>query len=776
MRQINPTRRIRLWYIVGLTTIATLTLLGQGLLHNLIGDQAGRANTINLAGRQRMLSQKITKAALANDVQELHHASENWRQSHVGLQSGDEELGLSGKNSEAIDALYLQLSPHYLAMSQAIDLLLNNPSPLQHEQAIASLLASEKRYLPLMNKIVYAYSDEGEAQVKLLTRAEYMLGGLTLIVLILEGLLIFEPMVRRLSRNWQKLLESERRFSVAVNGSKDAIWDWNLEHDSIYFAPRFAEMVGVAKDTVGDSPNELLERICSQHLPRFNDELRDVISGRSQSLNVEIRINHNDGNDRWVLCRAAAHRNQEGEAVRLAGSLADITDLKRYQQELQCLAERDQLTGLANRKYLTDRLELAIAHVPRNPDEVFGVLFLDFDRFKTINDSLGHSVGDGLLISIAKRLEATLPDNALPARFGGDEFAILLRGGSEEILMDQCNALLQVLAEPHQVREHEIVSTASIGVVLCDPRYHSAEAMLRDADTAMYEAKSTGKARIVLFDTRMHHDAVTRQELEKDLRSPSIFQQLSLHYQPVISLADGTYKCFEALVRWTHPVQGNVPPDVFIPIAEECGAIVPIGDWIFQEASRQLRRWDLELGEPVASINVNVSRKQLLQSDFIRLLCGHARQHPDEARRLVLEITETAIMDDRVDVIPVLQTLSDAGYRLAMDDFGTGYSSLSCLHRFPIDILKVDRAFVLNMEERREFAAVFSAIVSLAQVLGLEVVAEGIDSQAQLVQLQTMDCGFGQGYLFAKPLDSEAATKFLLGEYAQGDDTIVPAA
>jgi EAL domain-containing protein (putative c-di-GMP-specific phosphodiesterase class I) len=349
------------------------------------------------------------------------------------------------------------------------------------------------------------------------------------------------------------------------------------------------------------------------------------------------------------------------------------------------------------------------------------------------------------------------------ARFGGDEFVILLDGVSGVAEAQEISGrLLTALARPFSFEACEVISTVSIGVVGSEFGYAKAEDVIRDADAAMYQAKAGGKARYCLFDVQMHAQAVRRLKLEQDLRSCDFGKQFLVYYQPLVSLDSGDIAGFEALVRWNHPEYGLVSPDEFIGIAEESGVIVELGEWVLAESCKQLADWRAEYTEASnISINVNVSKRQLLHADLIPSIEKVLEETGLPAHVLKLEVTESTVMENHRSNVTVMKRIRDLGVRLAMDDFGTGHSSLSCLHQFPIDQLKIDRSFIVNMQEHREFAAVMDAIVTLAHFLHLDVVAEGIENADQLALLQAMDCKFGQGYFFAKPMTAQDATEFL---------------
>jgi len=566
-----------------------------------------------------------------------------------------------------------------------------------------------------------------------------------------------EERTRELAERTEALRESEERYAIALHGSQDAIWDWDLGTNRVYYSARWRDLLCDADEELTDSPEEWFRRISSGELAGFHRELSAFIEGAEAELDTEITMHTTCGQTRWMRCRAAAVRDETGRPVRIAGSLSDLTELKRTQDDLRRLAQHDRLTGLPNRELFANRLERALARARRNPESPFAVLFFDFDRFKVINDSLGHQAGDELLKSIARRLSEHIRETDTAARFGGDEFVLLLERLCEpDDAVRKASELLRLFERPHVLGEHEVVSTASIGIVVHEPRYEDAATMIRDADAAMYQAKLSGRSQYRLFDREMH-DAVTRRlSIEQELRRAVERGQFELWYQPILSLAGGGVAGVEALLRWRHPERGLLMPDAFIPIAEETGLIIPIGEWVMREACRAMRSFSALPGGP-SYVAVNVSRRQLLHPEIIGVLRTALDESGIEPRRLKIEITESAVMEDRANVVAIMREINALGVELAMDDFGTGYSSLSCLHSFPISILKIDREFVIHMTRKREFAAVMLAIITLAGHLNLTVIAEGIETPEELAQLQAMECAYGQGYHFSRPVPASEA-------------------
>lgn len=564
------------------------------------------------------------------------------------------------------------------------------------------------------------------------------------------------------------LKTSEERYRLALKGSNDGIWDWNLETNQVFFSPEWKWMLGYQEEEISEQPNAWFERVHPKDLYWVNRDVTAHLDGLTARFESEHRMLHQDGSYRWMLSRGQATRDTSGQAIRFVGVQTDVTDLKRAEEKLVHDALYDTLTGLPNRLSLMERLHHARELASRKTEYLFAVLFIDLDRFKMINDSLGHAIGDQLLSEIALRLSHCLRPSDMIARLGGDEFVILLEDVKvRDNVTVIAERILQELSTPFNLRGHEIFTSASIGITFSNSGINSPEDLLRDADLAMYRAKTQGRGRYEIFHPRMHSSAVALLQMETDLRRALEREELKLYYQPIISLRTNRLVGFEALIRWQHPQEGLISPDRFVPIAEETGLITPIGWWVLREACTQMRQWQRQFTNwQSLTVNVNLSSKQ-----FTPLLVEGVRQILEEtgleAQYLKLEITESVLLSHAESAITTLTQLKHLGIQLAIDDFGTGYSSLSYLHRLPIDTIKVDQSFIQRVDVDGEQLAIVRTIIMLAWNLGMEVIAEGIETPKQLAQIRSLRCEYAQGYFFSRPHDTQTIEALLVQNLEQ---------
>ena len=442
----------------------------------------------------------------------------------------------------------------------------------------------------------------------------------------------------------------------------------------------------------------------------------------------------------------------------------EIAERLQVQERLLHLALHDVLTGLPNRTWFMKRLAQLLQQVSQQSGYHFAVLFLDCDRFQSVNDSLGHLVGDQLLVSLARRIELCLRPGTMLCRLGGDEFVILLQEVSQSSDATKiANDILLELAAPFQINNYQVFTNVSIGIVMGSDIYKQPEHILRDADTAMYRAKAKGKACYQLFEQTMHSRALHSFQLESDLRRALDGNEFEAYYQPIITLATNQISSFEALVRWNHPDKGLIDPNKFIPIAEETGLVVAIDLFVLRQSCQQLREWQDEgLIDPSFTINVNLSVKHFMSFDLLAHIDNVLRETGISGGSLRLEITESDIMENAEFAGKIIEQLRDRLIQLSIDDFGTGYSSLSYLHRLPIDHLKIDRSFVMRIGKNGKNTEIIKAIIALAKSLDMSTIAEGVETQEQLEEIKKLNCEFCQGYLFSKPVNAETARNLLL--------------
>ena len=552
-----------------------------------------------------------------------------------------------------------------------------------------------------------------------------------------------------------RLNEADAVWKLALESSGDGVWDWHVQAGVEYFSDRYLRLYGFEPGDVDATPEAFDARTHPDDLAQMARDREDHFAGRTPVYRNEHRVQAKDGTWKWVLSRGMViARDAAGQPLRMVGTHTDITDRKRQETLVWQQARIDTLTGLPNRRSLRERIERALAQRALRGEEL-AVMFVDLDHFKEVNDSLGHDVGDALLVQVAGRLQGCMPAGSVVARMGGDEFTVLLAAADAATAAERVgHELLQTLSEAFEVAGERVYVSASVGVSLAPRDGLEIEALFKHADLALYEAKGAGRNRMSLFTPALHEAAQRRSRLAAELREALRLAQFSLVYQPMLSLRDpaAAPRKAEALLRWRHPQLGDVSPAQFIPIAEATGLIVDIGDWVFREAAAQAQAWRAA-GHADFQISINKSPVQFLGERSHRVQPDWGRYLRDMGLggdALAVEITEGLLLERDEAVADRLRALRAAGLSISLDDFGTGYSSLSYLQHHEIDTVKIDRSFVAGLEQGGKALALCRAIVTMAHELGMEVVAEGVETEAQMLALKAMGCDWGQGWWFGK--------------------------
>jgi diguanylate cyclase (GGDEF)-like protein/PAS domain S-box-containing protein len=546
----------------------------------------------------------------------------------------------------------------------------------------------------------------------------------------------------------RELAAREAEYRMLAENSSDFLARHAPDGTYRYASPASVAVTGYApEELIGTSPLELIAEEDRELAAEYGRRLIE----QDEPATIAFRLRRKDGQLRWLETIGRAVRDDAG-VRELVSVTRDISERKQAELELSHAALHDTLTGLPNRALFLDRLSLALRRTERHSGSV-AVLFCDLDRFKVVNDSLGHDAGDRLLVDVAGRIGAALRPADTVARFGGDEFTILCEDIAGEIeAATIAQRIVDVFRDPFLLEDGEVFLATSLGIAIARGPDDRAEDLIRDADAAMYRAKERGKGRYEIFDEAMRADAVVRLETESALRRALERGELRLHYQPEVELATGRICGFEGLLRWEHPLRGLLGPSAFIPLAEETGLIVGIGEWVLREACTEAARWTQPL-----TLSVNLSARQLAQHDLVAMVRRALSETRMDPSMLCLEITESAVMESGAATTAQLRALKSLGVRLAIDDFGTGFSSLAHLRRFPVDVIKIDGTFVAGLGREPQDASIAAAVISLAHALGLTTVAEGVETEEQLAILKELGCDFGQGYLFARPLPADEA-------------------
>lgn len=569
---------------------------------------------------------------------------------------------------------------------------------------------------------------------------------------------------RERRRAEQNLRESEERYALAARGANDGLWDWDLVNNKLFTSSRWQQMLGLRTSRMSGQPGDWFDRVHRDDIDIMRAAIDAHLKGSSTHFEQELRMRHGEGNDRWMAIRGMAVRDAAGRPTRFAGSMTDITARKKAEQDLLFNAFHSHLTKLPNRALLVERTEQALQLWAKDSSSDVIVAILDIDRFGHYNETLGQKVGDDILITLARSLEENVRPEDTLAHLGEDEYAVtrFIAGNVEEGVEELIVMLKTVLGQNMEISGRPIEIEASIGYVLASQAAGAVgDELMRDASLALYRAKAQGRGQVVRFEPSMHQSAMKRFGLEADMKRAILAgDQFELFYQPIIALDDGHLHGFEALIRWRHPERGLISPVDFIPLAEDTDMIIDIGRKSIMDAARQIAAWMPAEGDP-PQIAVNVSGKQFAAVGLVDDIERALKVTGIPPHALKLEITESLIMDNPERTNEVLRRIIALGCKVSIDDFGTGYSSLSHLHRFPFHTLKVDRSFVMRINDSREGLEIVRVISSLAHILERDVVAEGVETEEQATELRRLGIQFGQGYMFAKPLPAGEASVFL---------------
>jgi diguanylate cyclase (GGDEF)-like protein/PAS domain S-box-containing protein len=559
----------------------------------------------------------------------------------------------------------------------------------------------------------------------------------------------------------EALKSSEERYALAARAANDGLWDWNLPTNRIYLSPRWKSILGYNDGELDNLPNVWWDRLHPDDLDLVKRALIHLGEAGNDTLEIEYRIRHRDNTYRWVSTRGIAVRDGNGTTYRLVGSQTDITSRKEAEEQLRHEGFHDKVTGLANRTLFMDRLSNVLDRVKRQAGYLIAVIYIDLDRFSSLNERLGHEPANLLLQAVAARLRSFARAGDTVARLGDDEFAILLDGiPNDRSAVVFADRMRDLISTPCDVGPEEVSVTASLGITLNSPDASTPEGLLNEAESAMQRAKQSGKNCQELFSRETYSRLVSKLRIETELRRAAARGELELYYQPIFSIPDARLIRLEALIRWNHPQRGMVSPLEFIPVAEETGLILNLGDWVLNGVCEQAQAWH-QAGRAPVGIAVNVSPRQFQQQNVLSLFGTALTKISSLGYTLELEITEGAAMHDVDQSVKLLRSLREMGVRISIDDFGVGYSSLSCLRLFPLNSLKIDRGFVQGVPKVKDNTAITHAIIGIAHSLGLTVVAEGVETEDQLRFLKDHGCEEAQGYLLGRPMPSKDITPLL---------------
>jgi diguanylate cyclase (GGDEF)-like protein/PAS domain S-box-containing protein len=570
-------------------------------------------------------------------------------------------------------------------------------------------------------------------------------------------------MLSSLELSTGELQASQERFQLTMQGVNDGLWEWDVVNNKFFLSPRVFEITGYLKNEITPTRESLVIFFHPDDRVTLRAYFKAYLEGHASTLMCEFRLLHKDGSYHWHLIRGAAVRDEQGKPIRMAGSITDITFRKQFEEELRHGALHDSLTGLPNQVLAMDRLQHILNANQRHKMPGYAVMMIDVDRFKLVNDSLGHSVGDIILQEVARRLRTCLRPGDTVARMSGDEFIVVVEDIHDSLdVIQVANRILNEFKLPFYSETNRVFLTASIGIAVATNGEYTRDEILRDADIALLRAKSLGKARFEIFDPDLQEQAVKRIDLQRGLNEALEKGQFILLYQPIFSLLDRSLAGFEALLRWQHPLRGLIEPDDFIGLAEETGLIIQIGEWVISESTRCLGEWmrRYNLNENTV-MSVNISGKHFSRKDLIDRIRAALDESGIAACNLSLEMTESALVDQPEAAAAILQDIRNLGVNLAVDDFGTGYSSLSYLELFPINYIKIDRGFIQNLGTENLNTKIVNSIITLTHQLGAGTVAEGVETTIQEEALRSLNCDLAQGYLYYPPLAEGDVLKLL---------------
>jgi len=595
-----------------------------------------------------------------------------------------------------------------------------------------------------------------------LTRYSMYKGGAFILATALLLYLLISKTMRRQMHAERSLKLSEERWKFALEGAGDGVWDWNMQTNEVFRSARWKEIYGYTKDEIGTTAEDGRKLMHPDDLPHAIDDIYAYLEGKTSLFVSEFRLLCKDGSWKWTLSRGmVVSRSADGKPLRMIGTHTDITARKEAEAQIMRLAHFDGITGLPNRVLFIDRFKQELKKAHRS-NQSLTLMYLDLDRFKEVNDTLGHDMGDLLLKETAQRLVGCVREVDTVARLGGDEFTLLLNGLDNQAVTDRiAQKVLDRLAQPFHIGSELVYLSTSIGISIYPDDGSDVEGLLKNADQAMYVAKQNGRNRYHYFTPVMQEAALGRMRLISDLRIARATNQFRVFYQPIVELASGDIYKAEALIRWQHPTHGLVSPAEFIPVAEDTGLIIEIGDWVFTNAINQVAQWKLH--HPNFQISINKSPLQFRSSNVsCTYWIDRMKALGLSGKSIAVEITEGLLLDASDIVTGQLDAFRNAGIQIAIDDFGTGYSSLAYLRKFEIDYLKIDQSFTANIHEGSSDMILCEAIIAMAHKLGMKVIAEGIETQEQLALLTSAGCDYGQGYWFSRPVPADEFEKLLV--------------